>query len=138
MSKTTTTDGPAAESLPPAPLPLRWLRAHGLRFLTPWHFIDDVDEAAAMRREFRKEVSGGSQPERDMWPFARRQGQDDVVVTGKVISAHLTWVGGSERSGYPMTERYDDIWTWLKTAIDDTASWCCEEDMPEDETEPSS
>jgi hypothetical protein len=120
------------------PLPLRWLRAHGLRGLTPWHFIERPEDAAALRREYLLEVAGGSQPERDMLPFARRQDKDDVAgfviengtVTGKVISAHLTWKGGPEMTGRPHVERYGDLWEWMKAAIDETATWCCEEDLP--------
>jgi hypothetical protein len=119
------------------PLPLRWIRAHGLRALPPWHFIDVANEAPSFRREFQKEVSGGARPERDFLPFARRQDNDDVagfvveagVVTDRVIAVHLTWIGGAERPGYPAIARYADVWEWLKSVIDDTAAWCSEEDL---------
>jgi hypothetical protein len=126
---------PAAAQLP---LPLRWLRAHGLRGLTPWHFIDAPEELASLRAEYRKDVGRGSQPERDFLPFARRQDQDEVAgfvvergtVTSKVISVHLTWTGRAEPSGSPTIDRHQDIWEWLKAAIDETAIWCSEGDMP--------
>src|ERR1051325_11859269 len=115
------------------PLPLRWLRAHGLRGLRPWHFTAvATDGGDSFRREFQKEVSRGSQPERDFLPFARRAGNDDVAgfvvengaVTEKVIVAHLTWIGGHRQRGYPMTWRYADLWEWMKSAIDDTPAEC--------------
>jgi len=120
------------------PLALRWLRAHGLRGLTPWHFINDSEESTGLRSEYRREVSGGSQPEQDFFPFARRQDQDDVAgfvvehgtVTGKVIEVHLTWRGLAESSGWPGVERYDNVWEWMKTVIDETAAWCSEDRMP--------
>lgn len=131
-------DSSATSSL--APLPLRWLRAHGLRGLTPWDFIeDDPSVVARLRAEFRKEVRGRSQPEEDFLPFARRYDQDDVAgfviehgtTISKVISVHLTWTGQSEATGFPRIDRYDDIWAWMKAAIDETAAWCCEEDLQE-------
>ena len=121
----------------PSPLPLRWLRAHGLRGLTPWYFIDDrAAEVASMRAEYRREVSSGSQPERDFLPFARRQDMDDVAgfvveqgaITSKVITVHLTWQA-AEVKGFPIIERHPDIWAWMKGAIDDTAGWCSEDDL---------
>jgi hypothetical protein len=126
------------ETIDPVPLPLRWLRAHGLRSLTPWHLLELPEEGRTLRAEFRKESAGGAQPERDLLPFARRQDNDDVAgfvvdgsgVTTKVITAHLTWTGGAERPGYPHVTRYPDIWAWLKAVIDETAAWCCEEDLP--------
>jgi hypothetical protein len=135
--------GSAEDSTPettePIPLPLRWLRAHGLRSLTPWHLLDPTQEGRSFRAEFRKEVSGGSQPERDFLPFARRQDNDDVAgfvvgdgaVTGQVIVVHLTWTGGAERPGYPAVTRHADIWDWMKSVIDETAAWCSEEDLPD-------
>ena len=123
------------------PLELRWLRAHGLHFLTPWHFleVDRPEGAAGFRNEFQKETMEGSVPERDFLPFAKRQDQDDVAglvvedgaVTSKVIVAHLTWTGRPERPGYPTIERFPNLWAWLKQVVDDTAEWCSEEDMPE-------
>jgi hypothetical protein len=121
------------------PLPLRWLRAHGLRGLKPWHFIDNADEIAGLRDEFRREVSGASQPERDFLPFASRQDCDDVAgfvvekdrTLSTVIVVHLTWRMGPEVPGFPRINRCRDIWEWLKLAIDEAALWCSEEDMPE-------
>ena len=138
MARKDSLEDSITETIDPVPLPLRWLRAHGLRSLTPWHLLELPEEGRTFRAEFRKESAGGSQPERDFLPFARRQDNDDVAgfvvdgsgVTAKVITAHLTWVGGAERQGYPHITRYADIWEWLKAVIDETAQWCSEEDMP--------
>jgi hypothetical protein len=138
MLKKSSQGGSGTEPSTSVPLALRWLRAHGLRGLTPWHFIDPSEEVAGLRAEYRVEVGGGSQPERDFLPFARRQDQDDVAgfvieqgtVVNKVISVHLTWSGRAESGGFPSIDRYSDIWEWLKEAIDETARWCSEEDLP--------
>src|SRR5262245_30793579 len=131
-------DRDAADAFASLPLELRWLRAHGLRGLTPWHFIDREDHRENLRAEFRKEVGGGSQPERDFLPFVRRQDEDTVagfVVDGgkvgpAVIEVHLTWTGRAEREGFPSVDRFRDIWEWLKAAIDETAGWCSEAALP--------
>lgn len=125
------------------PLPLRWIRAHGLKALTPWHLIEKEPEREALRREYSVEVSNGSQPARDIYPFARRQDQDDVagfviadgIVTEAVVVVHLTWTAAPERPGYPGTTRFENLWQWLKSVIDDTAEWCSEEDLPTDPPE---
>jgi hypothetical protein len=119
------------------PLALRWIRAQGLGRLVPWHFVDDEARVAGLRAEYRVEVSGGSQPEGDILPFAVRQDRDDVaafvveagVVTEAVVIVHLTWKQGPELPGWPSVQRFRDFWSWLKVAIDDTAEWASEEEL---------
>jgi hypothetical protein len=52
------------------PLELRWLRAHGLHFLTPWHFVEvALPEAAdGFRTEFQRETMEGSLPSETSCP----------------------------------------------------------------------
>jgi len=125
---------------PPAlslPLPLRWVRAHGLAGLTPWHFIDEEQEREGLRRQYRLEVSTGSQPWADVLPFARRQDRDDIaafhvkdgIPQDLVLEIHLTWSAGPERPGYPGVQRYDDFWAWLQSAVADSGQWCNEDDL---------
>jgi len=119
------------------PLPLRWFMAHGVKRLTPWHFIEDEEERERFRVEFRREVSAGSRPVMDMWPFARRQDCDDVAgfvvadgrITAAVIDVHLTYSAGPERDGYPSTQLHSSFWDWLRAALADTADFCSEEDL---------
>ena len=121
----------------PVPLPLRWVRAHGFKSLTPWHLIESDQTGAGFRREYVLEVSGGSLPERDMLPFARRQDCDTVAgfvvdageVREAVIEVHLTDRGGPEILGYPQARRFANFWEWLKSATDDSADWCSEEEL---------
>lgn len=121
------------------PLPLRWLRAHGVHSLTPWYFIEREETRSALRDEYCTEVYKGSQPVRDIYPFARRQDNDDVAgfvvrpegFTGEVVIAHLTWSGQPETKGYPTLVQFPDFWNWLKAVIDDSAEWCSEEDLPD-------
>lgn len=122
---------------PSIPLPLRWILAHGVKSLTPWHFLDDPERIDGLRNQYRREVSGGSQPILDCLPFARRQDCDDVAafvivdgaVTAEVIGVYLTWANGPERSGYPSLERYPSFWNWFKSAVDASADWATEDDL---------
>jgi hypothetical protein len=134
------------DSFPPLPLELRWLLAHGLIRLTPWYFLESGDERRGLlRAEYKKEVRGGSQRERDVLPFAVRQDRDDVAgfvveggaVTTAIVTVHLTWAGRPEREGYPRIVRHCNIWEWMKSVIDDTAEWCSEEDLPASEGKPA-
>ena len=119
------------------PLPLRWILAHGITSLTPWYFLDDPERIDGLRNQYRREVSGGSQPISDCLPFARRRDNDDVaafvvvdgVVTAEVIDVHLAWATGPERPGYPSLERYPDFWAWFKSAVDASADWATEDDL---------
>ncbi|RYZ01377.1 MAG: hypothetical protein EOO73_35730 [Myxococcales bacterium] len=99
--------------------------------------IENDEMSAGFRREYVLEVSGGSLPERDMLPFAHRQDCDDVAgfvvdngeVREAVIEIHLTYRGGPEIPGYPQAKRFASFWEWLKSAIDDSADWCGEEEL---------
>ena len=106
----------------PMPLPYRWLHAHGIVSLTPWHFIDKQASAIGLRDEFLKEV-GEPNPSllRDWIPFARHQAQDDFAgfelvdgePTGAVYVVHLTWKQGAELPGWPGMELHADFWHWF-------------------------
>jgi len=121
------------------PLPLRWLSAHGIASPKPWYLTQNDKERDKLRDEYRLEFLDGSRLERDIHPFAQRRDQDDIagfeVVDGELLAlvlvVHLTWKGTPEALGYPRVERFDDFWHWLKTAIDDTALSCSEEDLAE-------
>ena len=121
------------------PLPVRWVAAHGITWLTPWSLIDEASTRAGLRRQFQLEVSGGSREITDCLPFARRQDCDDVaafvvsdgVFTHEVIVAHLTWRDGPERDGFPGMERFPTFWDWFARAIRDSSEWASEEALPD-------
>ncbi len=119
------------------PLPLRWIRAHGITSITPWHFLDNADTVSRLRNQYRSEVSAGSQPISDCLPFAKRQDCDDIaafvvadgIVTGEVIDVHLTWAPKPELPGFPSLDHYSDFWAWLKSAVDATADFANDIDL---------
>jgi len=53
---------------PELPLDYRWIGAHGLRGLTPWHFYDADSEAFDYWASRYLAKFGG-----EAWPFARRE-----------------------------------------------------------------
>lgn len=123
---------------PLIPVSLRWLLAHNITSITPWHFISDDAVVKSLRKQYRLEVSGGSQPIADCLPFARRQDCDDVAAfivspegkcTDEVIDVHLTYSKGPEAPGFPNLVRHETFWEWLKSAIDDSAEWATEDEL---------
>jgi hypothetical protein len=125
---------------------LRWLRGHKFTGFTPWHFVEGDVGREGLRRELQLETSGGPDPALDFYPFATRQDRDDVagflirdgVITTEVLVVHLTWRRSPEGPGWPMTARFESIWAWLKSVIDDAAEWCAwadEDDLAELERE---
>ncbi len=84
-----------------------------------------------------KGVSVAYTPESDILPFARRHDRDDVAgfvveegrMTSRVVTAHLTWSRSPERSRFPTLERFADLWSWLKMAIEESTEWCSEDEL---------
>ena len=120
---------------PSIPLPLRWLIAHDITSLTPWHLLADPDRIAALRAEYRAETAH----ERDCWPFAVRQDCDQVaafvvsdgVLGETVVEVHLTYSRSAERRGFPSEQRYETFWDWVKSAVDDSANFASELNLDE-------
>lgn len=123
------------QAVPPtSPLLYRWLRAHGLAGLTPWHFLDNGKRIAALREEYQLEVGG----KRDLMPFAERQDMDTIagfvveagVVTDRVATVHLTWIRKAERPGWPGESVEASFLGWLSAVLfTDAAQWMSEEDL---------
>ena len=121
------------------PLSYRWIRAHGIKSLTPWHLIDSNSEAEALRTEYQAEVaeSRASIPS-DLRMFARRQDCDDVAgfivddgqMTGAVVVVHLTWSGKPEPDGWPSLTRFADFESWMTQEVWPTSlEWMSEEEL---------
>lgn len=101
----------------------RALRQRDVRHqsIRPWQFIDDVDEASTVRKEFLLEVGNGSIAVRDMLPFAKHSISDDYAgfiqkdgqVTGEVCTVHLTFRHAAEVAGYPRHEVFPSLDQWI-------------------------
>lgn len=102
-------------------------RRHAQQRIDHWQFIDDVDEASTVRKEFLLEVGGGSIPVRDMLPFAKQSITDDYAgfvqangqVTGEVCVTHLTFRHAAEISGYPRHEVFPSLEQWVDAISSD-------------------
>jgi hypothetical protein len=113
----------------PLPMGYRWIFAHGIRSLTPWHFLTEQDRALVLRDEFLVETSDA----RDWIPFAHMQTGDDwagfaldanAAATGEVWEVHLTFARRAELPGFPSVEKYRDFWDWFeRSAIPETRDW---------------
>jgi hypothetical protein len=121
------------------PLLYRWVRAHGTRGLTPWHFLDqdrDRQRIQSLRKEYALEVGGTP----DILPFAVRQDMDTIagfvfeagVVKDVVVTVHLTWAGKKELPGWPAQGPQQSFQQWVtEVLIADAAEWMSEEDLEE-------
>ena len=116
------------------PLSYRWLRANGIRRLTPWHFVEEREGKGASA-QFAKEDPDG----RSVYTFAYRQDCDDFAgftiingqATDQVICYHPTFCGSPNTLMIDGT--YPDIWAFLReVVIPDTASWLTDESDIED------
>jgi|SRR5688572_9159598 len=119
------------------PLLYRWFRAHGVKGLTPWHFLEqdrDQQRIQSLRKEYSLEVGGTS----DIWPFAVRQDMDTIAaflveageVKDLVVTVHLTWTGKKELPGWPSEALRQPFQRWLaEVLIADAAEWMTEEDL---------
>lgn len=119
------------------PLLYRWIRAHGTKGLTPWHFFDqetDQQRIQFLRKEYSLEVGGTP----DILPFAARQDMDTIAgflieageVKDVVVTVHLTWTGRNELPGWPSQGPNISFQQWLTDVlIVDAAEWMTEEDL---------
>jgi hypothetical protein len=112
----------------PLPFASRWLVEEGLTEFRPWCFIEEQAESDIFRAEFAKEVAAPNPSViKDFQPFARHGACDDFAgfiirdgrITKEVLYVHLTFLGRSERAGFPGMTRYDDVWAWLTECVID-------------------
>lgn len=121
------------------PLVVRWLRAHGVTGLTPWHFVGDEDRQRALAEEYRREVAGKSADVlAKLLVIAARQDCDDVAgfivergrATEKVAVVHLTWSGSAEQEGFPSMVVYSSFESWITEDVwPASREWMSEEEL---------
>jgi hypothetical protein len=114
------------------PLAYRWMRAHGLHSITPWHFYDDEEHVAAWRKRYRDETG------KDAWPFAYRQDRMEVAVfrlrsgiaSGKILildTDRFDTAGGG--TPYSVVAKYAKFMDWFTTALQETQEWMTEAEL---------
>lgn len=85
--------------------------------LEPWYFLEKPID---VQKQWPQGPSKSA-----LYGFARRQDNDDIAcfeVDAGVVK-RIVGIHGWTSDGYVVTEPHDDIWGWLKSALDDIAEW---------------
>jgi hypothetical protein len=102
-----------------------WLLERGLvgfapfTALQPWHYLDHQSVFWADER-----WPSGQQIGR-LFTFAKRQDSDDLAcfsLSGERVDG-IAVIHGWTNSGFTLMAMHRDIWTWLKSVVDDIAAW---------------
>jgi len=93
--------------------PFQRLLDQGLVDLMPWHI---VVEAEMIRRH---EGLEHRYPERELWPFARRQDRDDVACWDKNQPHAVVVIHDFASPGHEQRQRYASFWDWFRSVVED-------------------
>lgn len=85
--------------------------------ITPWHIM----EGERALRQFRGLTE--RYPSRELFPFAYRQDNDDLACWAKGMGEKVFIIHDFASPGYEDEGDFDDVWTWFRSAIDETISW---------------
>jgi len=99
------------------PHAFRRIVEQGIIHITPWHIL----EAAHALEQHR----GLTQryPTRDLFPFARRQDNDDVACWSRDSGEKVLIVHDFAAPGYENEGEFEDVWAWFRSAIEETILW---------------
>ena len=114
---------PSGESLP---LPYRWVRAHGLHSLTPWHFEEFSNDASVKYKE-----KYGI----EAWPFACHQARmetaafslSDGKANGQVVVLDNDTLDRWGQSDGTSIQEYATFWDWFADALVESREFMSEE-----------
>lgn len=85
--------------------------------LTPWHIMESNE--ALKRFEGLKE----RYPNRNLFPFAYRQDNDDVACWASGEGEKVYIIHDFASSGWEDEQQFPDIWSWFRSAIEETIDW---------------
>ena len=116
----------------PLPLAYRWIRAHGLRAITPWHFTFDDRAAVDFWRDRYSKAT-----REDAWPFASPQDRMEVAALplrngkadGSVIVVDTDIFDGKGTMSGTILERYHSFIAWFSSALRESEQWMTEEEL---------
>ncbi len=96
------------------PLSFRRIVDQGLVRITPWHIL--TGEQALVHSQ------GLAQryPARALFPFARRQDNDDVACWSKGNGEKVFVIHDFAAAGWEDEALFDDVWSWFRSAIEET------------------
>lgn len=89
----------------------------GLIHLTPWHIMES-DKALIRAHGLAERY-----PERDLFPFAYRQDNDDVACWGNGNGKKVFIVHDFASAGWEIETEFEDVWKWFRSAVDETIEW---------------
>lgn len=102
--------------LPPwvtEPDPLYRLLDQDLVDLTPWHVMrgpESAERSPGLQRRY---------PARELFPFARRQDNDDVACWEKSQPGEVVVIHDFASPGHEQRQRHSSFWEWFQSAIED-------------------
>jgi hypothetical protein len=85
--------------------------------ITPWHIL----EAARALERFHGLAK--RYPSRELFPFAYRQDNDDVACWSRGMGKKVLIIHDFASAGYEDEYAFDDVWSWFRSAVDETISW---------------
>lgn len=62
-------------------------------------------------------------PNRELFPFAYRQDNDDVACWANGMGEKVFIIHDFASFGYEDEGTFDDVWTWFRSAIEETIDW---------------
>lgn len=89
----------------------------GLIHVTPWHIMEAeraVIHACGLAERY---------PGRALFPFAYRQNNDDVACWSNGSGEKVFVIHDFASPGWEDVEEFSDVWTWFRSAIDETIEW---------------
>jgi hypothetical protein len=95
------------------PGPFHRLLNQKLTDLIPWHLMSGAEMAerhAGLQRRF---------PQRELWPFARRQDNDDVACWEKNQPAAVVVIHDFTSPGHEQRRSFSSFWDWFRFAIEE-------------------
>lgn len=85
--------------------------------LTPWHVLT-AEKALALHKGLATRY-----PERELFPFAYRQDNDDVACWSRSSGEKVLIIHDFADKGWEDEGACDDIWAWFRLAVEETIDW---------------
>jgi len=85
--------------------------------IKPWHIMK------AESVLIRAQGLAKRYPERELFPFAYRQDNDEVACWAKGAGERVFIIHDFASSGWENEAEFEDLWSWFRSAIDETIKW---------------
>jgi hypothetical protein len=101
---------------------LRRLIGRGITYLEPWFILDS--------KQARDKLRGltGRYPGRNLFPFARREDNDDVACFERELPGKVVIVHDFASNGWENRDILEDFHSWVRRAVDDMIEFDIGED----------